>query len=369
MALDLALPCFLDLGGRSICRTPVDPTHRGSEEQAGNGGNGGSSYEGSTSYFKLGKNFLGGIDELVFSSSIPETERQLPSLRGQYSKTTRLTEHVSPLLKNKKSYISTYVSRVIRLAPFSRVDNVVLQGLGLEPQDLEVVVCVSKKFIVNFASRDEKQCQKMLPEITRNGNVGFAGRGKVMGRQNGEIGNNSDFYTEGSVNQKYFSVTLAKQYSIETLEGEYLQFFIVIRQPMRKDTGNIVSMTLNYDIDKPPRAPEILRVEPLENRVLLVWRKNWEVDIQGYNVYYGLDAPETGEQNFSKITFDKDVLLDMSQKASSSGPYYYVFVNDLDPEKRYSFFLTAFDKIEGSRMRESERSNIVMERPLYSKVR
>lgn len=254
---------------------------------------------------ELGKKYLGDIDEISIDTAA--------------SRVLQSTE-ASKVSKNLRSFQARYESQVFSLSAFSKINRIDLMGDFLNPEDIVVTICSSSAFFVAFERRERKNC--------RRAPIG------------GDISNLD--------------------------EGLYYQFFIDFYNKNHLKYVDLQKLVVHYEVDAPPPIPQFIRVERVDENALVLWRRDFEKDVKGYNIYYANETPEVMEQNFEKKTiFTKD-LIEQTKTISPNAHHHFNFVEKLDPKKRYYFFITSFDKIDRYGVqRESKRSRVLMMLPNF----
>ena len=267
---------------------------------------------------ELGKKYLGSIDEISVDNTMGKILQNTDS---------------SKISRNLKSFDARYESQVFSLKPFSKVSRIDLQGDFLSLEDISVTVCSSNAFFVAFEKREKKNC-KIVP-------IGV------------DVPGSDTFSSDIS----------------DFSEGLYYQFFIDFYNKDHLKHPALQKFTLHYQVDFPPPVPQLVRIERVEDKALILWRRDFEKDIKGYNIYYANQSPEVMEQDFDKKTVFTADLIDQAKNISPNAHHHFNFVENLDPKKRYYFFITSFDKIDKQGVqRESGRSRVLLMLPNFDEV-
>jgi len=117
--------------------------------------------------------------------------------------------------------------------------------------------------------------------------------------------------------------------------GRYLQWKAELYGTEGLYTPYLHEFRIMLELDPPPSAPILLRAIPLNGGVRLLWVKNKESDILGYNIYYGIS---------SGYYFGKGA-------DGGDSPFFTESVSSLDlmgltNEEVYFFSITAVDEAE-----------------------
>ena len=118
----------------------------------------------------------------------------------------------------------------------------------------------------------------------------------------------------------------------ENLTGKYLQWRAVLYGTNGEYTPYLLSMEMMLELDPPPQAPVLLKVDPVDGGAKLVWAKNKESDISGYKIYYG---------GSSKFYFGTGS--DADDSPVFVGDVNNFVLRGLENEKVYFFSITAVD--------------------------
>jgi hypothetical protein len=118
----------------------------------------------------------------------------------------------------------------------------------------------------------------------------------------------------------------------ENLTGRYLQWRAHLYGTNGVYTPYLLSLEIMLELDLPPQAPVLLKVNPIDRGVNLVWAKNKESDISGYNIYYG---------ESSKFYFGTGS--DEGDSPVFAGDVNNTVLSGLENEKVYFFSITAVD--------------------------
>lgn len=115
--------------------------------------------------------------------------------------------------------------------------------------------------------------------------------------------------------------------------GRYLQWKAELFGTDNLYTPYLDSLEVLVELDKPPLAPLLVEVKPLDGGVRVKWIKNKEKDVVGYRVYYG---------SSSHYYFGEDA--DLGPSPIDVGNIDELEIKGLENEKVYFFSITAIDE-------------------------
>ncbi|HEB31629.1 MAG TPA: hypothetical protein ENI15_12260 [Spirochaetes bacterium] len=135
----------------------------------------------------------------------------------------------------------------------------------------------------------------------------------------------------GAGGPRWFQVKNGDEIS-ENLTGKYLQWRAHLYGTNGIYTPYLLSLEMMLELDLPPQVPVLLKVNPVDGGVKLVWAKNKESDIRGYRIYYG---------ESSKFYFGTGS--DVGDSPVFAGDVNSTILRGLENEKVYFFSITAVD--------------------------
>ena len=190
--------------------------------------------------------------------------------------------------------------------------------------------------------------------------------------------NNTDlrWYRIGNNQKNIYLMRVGDEY----LRGKYYQWRAhLVPSPDGKYSPSIYDVELRYKIDSPPNVPVLLKViEAGDKFVRLKWKKNVELDIFGYKIYYGVRSRRydgmiqyingkrisntfNNGKNYIEVDITNNVINENRKRHRSEILTYPVLKNSV----LYFFSISAYDSYKPDTIynHESKLSNEVSARP------